>query len=106
MAAASSAGPYTRSLEKVLLAAFQKVYKNTQTPDPVSVYEAIKTAVIDQHAKRTNTSTEYTKHGENVRAALQNIRLMLMRPEFAYAEARGTQRNSKGGADAPNRDNG
>jgi len=85
IAMASDAGPYTRSLEKVLLSAFHKAYKATSCPDPVRVYEAIEKAIIEQHAKKNNVGVEYTKHGENVRAALQNIRLMLMKPEFAYA---------------------
>lgn len=86
LSTALGAGPYTRSLEKCLLAAFQKVYKNKRAPDPVEVYSEIENAIVEQHAKRTNVGIDYTKHGENVRAALQNIRLVLMRPEFAYED--------------------
>jgi len=86
LAIASNAGPYTRSLEKVLLAAFKKVYTETRSPDPTLVYDEIEKEIIEAHAKKNNAGVEYTKHGENIRAALQNLRLLLMRPEFAYAE--------------------
>ncbi len=82
---ASNAGPYTRSLEKVLLSAFKKVYDKTRNPDPTDVYEAIEEEIIEKHAKKNNVGVEYTKHGENIRASLQSLRLMLMRSEFAYA---------------------
>lgn len=83
LASASEAGPYTNSLEKCLLAAFRKVYANERSPDPVKVYDEIEEAIIEQHAKRSNVGVKYTKHGENVRAALENLRSMLNRPEFA-----------------------
>ncbi|MEM3781510.1 MAG: hypothetical protein QXT43_00915 [Candidatus Micrarchaeaceae archaeon] len=86
LASASNAGPYTRSLEKVLLAAFRRVYSKDRCPDPSDIYDAIEEEIIDEHAKRNNVGVEYTKHGENIRAALQNIRLLLSRQEFAYRE--------------------
>ena len=84
IASASNAGPYRNSIEKVLLSAFNKSYKDTKDPDPNTVYANIELAVIEQHAKVTNTSVKYTKHGENIKAALQNLRLIISRPEFAY----------------------
>ena len=86
IASASSAGPYKNSLEKSLLSAFRKTYASTRSPDPLVVYEEIENAVIEQHGKRTHVGVKYTKHGENVMAALQNLRLMLMKPQFAYPE--------------------
>ena len=86
LALASNAGPYTRTLEKVLLAAFKKVYAKTTRPDPQEVYNVIEEEIIEEHAKRSNVGIEFTKHGENTMAALQNLRLMLMRREFAYSE--------------------
>jgi len=83
IAAASNAGPYKNSLEKCLLSAFHKAYSDTRSPDPVTVYEEIEEAVVEQHGKRSNVGVKYTKHGENVRAALENLRLVLSRPEFA-----------------------
>jgi hypothetical protein len=84
LAAASDAGPYTGPLEKCLLAAFRKLYSKTRAPDPVKVYDEIEEAVIEQHAKRSSVGIKYTKHGENIRASLENLRQMLNRPEFAY----------------------
>ncbi|MEM3838962.1 MAG: hypothetical protein QXF01_00040 [Candidatus Micrarchaeaceae archaeon] len=86
MASASGAGPYRSSMEKCLLAAFRRAYSSTRSPDPALVYEEIEKAVIEQHGKKSNTGIKYTKHGENVLAALQNLRLMLMKPQFAYSD--------------------
>lgn len=83
IASASDAGPYTGSLEKCLLSAFRKLYSKCRIPDPVEAYAEIEEAVIEQHGKRSNVGVRYTKHGENVRAALENLRSMLNRPEFA-----------------------
>ena len=84
IASASNAGPYRNSIEKVLLSAFNKSYKEGRDPDPNAVYSNIELAIIEQHATVTNTSIKYTKHGENIKAALQNLRLIISRPEFAY----------------------
>lgn len=86
MASASSAGPYRNSLEKCLLSAFRRVYSSTRNPDPVEVYECIEETIIEQHGKRSGISVKYTKHGENIRAALENLRLMLFKPQFAYKD--------------------
>ncbi|MGI0141611.1 MAG: ATP-binding protein [Candidatus Micrarchaeales archaeon] len=83
VASASNAGPYQNSLEKCLLAAFRRVYGRELCPDPVSLYDQIEETIIEQHAKRSATGVKYTKHGENIRAALENLRQMLFRPEFA-----------------------
>ncbi len=89
MASASNAGPYRNSMEKCLLSAFRRVYAETREPDPVEVYDAIEAAVIEKHAKRSNTGVKYTKHGENIMAALESLRLMLFKPQFAYKEGIG-----------------
>lgn len=86
LAAASNVGPYKDSLEKCLLAAFRRVYEDARDPDPLEVYEEIEEAVIEQHGKRTNVGVKYTKHGENIRAGLENLRLLLFRPEFSCRE--------------------
>ena len=83
LASASDAGPYSGTLEKCLLSAFRRVYAKERDPDPVSVYEAIEEAIAEQHGKRSAAGVKYTKHGENARAALQNMRSMLNRPEFS-----------------------
>ncbi len=86
IASASNAGPYRNSLEKSLLSAFRKSYAFTVSPDPAEVYACIENAVIEQHGKRSNVGVKLTKHGENVMAALQNLRLLLMNPQFAYCD--------------------
>lgn len=86
IAHASNAGPYRNSIEKCLLSAFNKIYSRTKNPDPVEVYDEIEEAVIEQHGKRSSVGVKYTKHGENIRAGLENLRLMLLKPQFAYAE--------------------
>ena len=83
LASASEAGPYTSSLEKCLLPAFRKAYERLRDPDPLDVYDCIEDAVLEQHGKKTGAGTVYTKHGENVRSALANLRTMLNRPEFS-----------------------
>lgn len=85
MAHASNAGPYKNSIEKCLLSAFNKVYSVSTNPDPTDVYEEIEEAVIEQHGRRSGVGVKYTKHGENIRAALENLRLMLLKPQFAYS---------------------
>lgn len=84
LAHASNAGPYKNSMEKCLLSAFSKIYSETLDPDPNYVYEKIEEMIIENHGKRNNTGVRYSKHGENIRAALQNLRLILLKPQFAY----------------------
>ena len=86
IAHASNSGPYRNSIEKCLLSAFSKVYSRTRNPEPDEVYDEIEEAVIEQHGKRSNVGVKYTKHGENIRAGLENLRLMLLRPQFAYRD--------------------
>lgn len=83
LASASEAGPYTGSLEKCMLAAFRRVYAKERDPNPIEVYDEIEEAIIEQHGKRSGAGVKYTKHGENSRAALENLRSMLNRPEFS-----------------------
>lgn len=83
IASSSNAGPYRNSLEKCLLAAFRRVYSITRNPDPLEVYESIERAIIEHHGKESNIGVKYTKHGENIRAALEGLRLLLFREEFS-----------------------
>ena len=79
-----NAGPYTNPLEKCLLSAFHKCYSEALDPDPTELYEQIEEAIIEQHGKRSNAGVKYTKHGENIRSALESIRLLIMKRQFAY----------------------
>ncbi len=86
LASASEAGPYTSSLEKCLLPAFRRAYEKLRDPDPLDVYDRVEEAVLEQHGKKTGAGARYTKHGENVRSALANLRAILNRPEFSKRE--------------------
>lgn len=86
IAHASNSGPYRNSIEKCLLSAFNRIYSKTKNPDPLEVYEEIEEAIIEKHGKRSSLGVKYTKHGENVRAGIESLRLMLLKPQFAYAE--------------------
>ncbi len=86
LASASNVGPYKNSMEKSLLYAFQKAYSSTRAPDPVGLYAEIENAVVEQHGKRIGQSISYTKHGENIMAGLESLRLMLFKEQFAYRE--------------------
>ena len=83
LSSASDAGPYQNPMEKCMLNAFRKVYATEDEPDPIEVYGEIENSIIELHAKRTNAGVKYTKHGENIRSALENLRGILSRPEFS-----------------------
>ncbi|MGC8651795.1 MAG: hypothetical protein ACP5UH_00890 [Candidatus Micrarchaeia archaeon] len=83
LASASNAGPYQNPMEKCMLNAFRKVYENDDAPDPIDVYDSIEESIIELHAKRTNAGIKYSKHGENIKSALENLRAILSRPEYA-----------------------
>ena len=86
MAHASNAGPYKNAMEKCLLSSFGRVYSRTNKPDPTEVYKEIEESVAERHGHRNNAGVKYTKHGENIIAGLQSLRLLLMKPQFAYKE--------------------
>ncbi len=83
LASASDAGPYRRPLEKCMLDAFRRVYKSTANPNPADAIDEIIKSIIDMHGKRTNTGVKYTKHGENIKAALENLIDLLSNAEYS-----------------------
>lgn len=84
LSSSSDAGPYRNPMEKCMLNAFKNVYSGGEKdPDPVAVYEEIEEAVIRLHAKRSNIGVRYTKHGENIISALENLRSIIRRPEYS-----------------------
>jgi hypothetical protein len=83
LASAAAAGPYRNPIEKCLLNAFRKVYSNTQDPDPADVFHEISESIIKMHGKRTNVGVKYTKHGENIKASLENLKSVLSMPEYS-----------------------
>jgi hypothetical protein len=86
LSAASGAGPYKRPMEKCMLNAFRKIYQDTSTPDPVDVYYEIEESIIRLHGKKTNVGIKYTKHGENIKAALESLRIILNNPNYSTKE--------------------
>ncbi len=83
LSSASGAGPYKRPMEKCMLNAFVRIYASTPNPDPVDVYCEIEESIIKLHGKRTNTGIKYTKHGENIKAALENLKIILNDPKYS-----------------------
>ncbi len=83
LSSASNAGPYRNPMEKCMLNAFRKEYSETREPDPVALYEAIAKSIAGFHARSTPTGYKYTKHGENIRSALENLRAIIARPEYS-----------------------
>lgn len=82
LSSAANAGPYRNPMEKCMLNAFRKVYSKTSEPDPVEVYNEIEESIIRYHGKRTGAGIKYTKHGENIKSALENLRGILSRPQY------------------------
>ena len=83
LSSAAGAGPYRRPMEKCMLNAFMRAYQKTTNPDPVDVYHEIEESIIYLHGKRTNVGVKYTKHGENIKAALENLRIILNDPKYS-----------------------
>ncbi|MGC8571952.1 MAG: hypothetical protein ACP5RI_03095 [Candidatus Micrarchaeia archaeon] len=83
LSSASNAGPYEKPMEKCMLNAFRYIYSKTFTPDPVLVYKEIENSVIKFHAKKTSNGAIYTKHGENIKSALENLRSIISRVEYS-----------------------
>ncbi len=86
LSSASGAGPYKRPMEKCMLNAFRKIYQTTSTPNPIDVYDEIEESIICLHGKRTNTGVKYTKHGENIKAALESLRIILNNPNYSMKD--------------------
>lgn len=76
ISSASNSGPYRNPMEKCLLNAF-KTCLNDGIDGPTHIYDQIEESIIRFHGKRTNAGVRYTKHGENIRASLENLRQIL-----------------------------
>lgn len=86
---ASNSGPYQSPMEKCLLNAFKCAYGRCKVPNPTLVYDEIESSIIKFHGRTTNTGVRYTKHGENIKAALENLRHILSNPQ--YSATKGVQ---------------
>ncbi len=83
LSSASKSGPYENPMEKCMINAFRQIYKKTRNPDPIDVYNEIERSIIKFHAKSNNVGVQYTKHGENIKSSLENLRNILNRPEYS-----------------------
>lgn len=79
---ASKSGPYQNPIEKCLLNAFKSGHEK-EDKNPTSLYERIEESIIRFHGKVTNTGTKYTKHGENIKASLENLRQILGKSQYS-----------------------
>jgi hypothetical protein len=86
LSSASDAGPYRNPMEKCMLNAFRNIYEKSGEPGPAEVYERIEDSIIKFHAKVTSTGVKYTKHGENIKSALENLRGIIHRREYSCAK--------------------
>ncbi|MGA2800679.1 MAG: hypothetical protein ABSE71_05140 [Candidatus Micrarchaeaceae archaeon] len=82
LASASNAGPYQNPMEKCMLNAFKVTFRDERNPDPTSVYDQIEESIIRYHGKRTNVGVRYTKHGENIKSSLEDLRGILSMPQY------------------------
>ena len=83
LASAANAGPYRNPMEKCMLNAFRHVYsENVTEPAPAYVYSEIEKSIIKYHGKKTNVGIKYTKHGENIKSALENLRSILSKGQY------------------------
>lgn len=86
LSSAANAGPYRNPIEKCLLNAFRKVYIEDLSPEPTRVYDEIEESIIKYHGKRTSNDVKYTKHGENIKSALENLRGILSMQQYSVRE--------------------
>lgn len=86
LSSAANAGPYRNPMEKCMLNAFRKSYKGDDKPEPTKIYEEIEESIIRYHGKRTSTGIKYTKHGENIKSALENLRGILSMRQYCVRE--------------------
>lgn len=86
ISAASNSGPYQNPMEKCLLNAFKRTYRKSPSPNPSRVYNNIEESIIKLHGKISNVGVRYTKHGENIKAALENLRIILNRAEYSITD--------------------
>ncbi len=83
LSSAASAGPYREPLEKCMVNAFRRVYRETRNPSPSKVIEEINDSIIEMHAKVTNAGVKYTKHGENIKSSIETLVEIISREEYS-----------------------
>ncbi len=85
LSSASDAGPYRRPMEKCMMNAFKSIAGQGE-PDPAHVYNTLEESVIRFHGKKTTTGVKYTKHGENIKSALEGLRIILGDSRYSSRE--------------------
>lgn len=85
LSSASDAGPYRRPMEKCMMNAFKSIAGQGE-PDPAHVYNTLEESVIKFHGKKTAAGVKYTKHGENIKSALEGLRIILGDSRYSYRE--------------------
>ncbi len=86
LSSAANAGPYRNPMEKCMLNAFRRSYKESDEPEPTKVYEEIEESIVRYHGKRTSSGIKYTKHGENIKSALENLRGILSMRQYCVKD--------------------
>jgi len=86
LSSAANAGPYRNPMEKCMLNAFRRVYNQNKTPDPIKVYKEIEESIVTFHGKRTGNVIRYTKHGENIKSALENLRGIINKEQYGVED--------------------
>lgn len=82
LSSAANAGPYQNPMEKCMLNAFRTMYQQNRIPDPIMAYDQIERSIIRYHGKKTNSGIKYTKHGENIKSSLEDLRGILNTPQY------------------------
>ena len=86
LSSAANAGPYRNPMEKCILNAFRRVYRENKKPDPVGAYREIEESIVTYHGKRIGNTIKYTKHGENIKSALENLRGIISRQQYCVED--------------------
>ncbi|MGI0100602.1 MAG: hypothetical protein ACREBH_02695 [Candidatus Micrarchaeaceae archaeon] len=86
LSSAANAGPYRNPIEKCMLNAFRYVYSSDRCPEPVNAYNEIERSIIKYHGKVTPGGIKYTKHGENIKSSLENLRGILSKGQYCVKD--------------------
>jgi hypothetical protein len=97
ISAASNSGPYQNPMEKCLLNAFKRA-SMANDRNPTAIYDQIEESIIRFHGRVTKAGVKYTKHGENIKAALENLRLILSNQQYSVTRGVSFADLIKGGA--------
>jgi len=86
LSSAADAGPYQRPMEKCMLNAFRKCYSDDDQPEPAKVYGEIEQSIVKYHGKQGPSGIKYTKHGENIKSSLENLRGIVSKEQYCVRD--------------------